>query len=313
MPRSKILAVLALYWATAALVQAASVEEARQLYQNGDELAARGVLIEILALETDETVRAQALDLVGMIAVDEGDLDLAAAVWKKLISDFPDSPEATEAKTKLSLATDLGEARAAAPEADRDGAPVEAEKTAPAPGPMPAVKPADQVASQPKEEAEPAQEAEPAEPAAPAAPKQRAPQTDLVLVAGRGKPHDGAQRAAEVIIEHLQSRGVAAESATKGVPVVEKSTMVIPALLRQVEEEGANGLLLVTSNFESVAKVVVECYTPEGTLAWKKKVSGGTGWKGRPYSASGMNETLVERVLDKLDGQVGGPCLAVSE
>jgi pyruvate/2-oxoglutarate dehydrogenase complex dihydrolipoamide acyltransferase (E2) component len=313
MPRSKTLVILALCWVAAAPSQAASVEEARRLYQNGDELAARGVLIEILALETDGVVRAQALDLVGMIAVDEGDLDLAAAVWKKLISDFPDSPEATEAKTKLSLSTDLGEARAAVPEADRAAAPVEAEKTAPVPAPMPADKVADQVASQPTEEAEPTQEAEPAEPAAPAAPKQRAPQSDLVLVAGRGKPHDGAQRAAEVIIEHLQSRGVAAESATKGVPVVEKSALVIPALLRQAEEEGASGLLLVTSNFESLAKVVVECYTPEGALAWKKKVTGGTGWQGRPYSASGMNEALVDRVLDKLDGQVGQPCLVASE
>jgi hypothetical protein len=116
-----------------------------------------------------------------------------------------------------------------------------------------------------------------------------------------------------VIIEHLQSRGVAAESATKGVPVVEKSTLVIPALLRQVETEGANSLLLITSNFESLAKVVVECYTPEGVLAWKKKVSGGTGWKGRPYSASGMNQALVDRALEKLDGQVGDPCLPVSE
>jgi len=313
MLRSKTLVILALCWAAAALSQAASVEEARRLYQKGDEVAAREVLIEILALETDGGVRAQALDLVAMIAVDKGDLDLAAAIWQKLVSDFPDSPEAAEATTKLSLTTDLSRARAAMPEDGRVAAPVEAEKAAPVPAPMPADKVADQVASQPMAEAEPASETEPAEPAAPAAPQQRAAQSDLVLVAGRGKPHDGAQKAAEVIIEHLQSRGVTAESATKGVPVVEKSTMVIPALLRQVEEEGANGLLLVTSNFESLAKVVVECYTPEGALAWKKKVTGGTGWKGRPYSASGMNEALVERVLDKLDGEVGGPCLEVSE
>lgn len=305
MPRSKIVSILALCWATAALVQAASVEEARRLYQKGEELAARDTLIEILALETDGDVRAQALDLVGMIAADRGDLELAAAVWEKLIDEYPDSPAAAEAETKLSLATDLSEARAAVSEVDKDGAPVEEAKAAPAP--MPADKSADQVASQPVEEAEPAA------PAAPAAPKQRAPQSEHVLVAGRGKPHDGAQRATEVILDHLQSRGVVAESATRGVPVVEKSTLVIPALLRQVEEEGANGLLLVTSNFDSLAKVVVECYTPEGALAWKKKVTGGTGWKGRPYSASGMNEALVKRALDKLDGQVGGPCLAVSQ
>jgi pyruvate/2-oxoglutarate dehydrogenase complex dihydrolipoamide acyltransferase (E2) component len=313
MPRSKTLVILALCWAAAALCQASSVEEARQLYQKGDELGAREVLNEILALETDEAVRAQALDLVGMIAVDKGDLDLAAAVWKKLISDFPGSPEAAAAETKLSLATDLSEVRAAVPEVDRAAAPVEADKTAPVPAPMPADKVADPVASQAMEEAEPAQEAEPAEPAAPAAPKQRAPQSDLVLVAGRGKPHDGAQRAADLVIKHLQSRGVSAESATKGVPVVEKSAQVLLALVRQLEEEGGHSLLLVTSDFESIGKVVVECYTREGDLAWKKKVTGGTGWTGRPYSAAGMNEKLVERILDKLDGQVGDSCLPATD
>ena len=75
--------------------------------------------------------------------------------------------------------------------------------------------------------------------------------------------------------------------------------------LANVTREGAT--------LESLAKVVAECFTPEGLLAWKKKVSGGTGWKGRPYSASGMNENLVDRMLGKLEGQVGDPCLPVSK
>lgn len=307
MPRFKILMILALCWVAATLSEAASVEEARALYQKGDELGAREALIEILVLETDGAVRAQALDFVAMIAVDRGDLDFAAAVWETLIRDYPGSPEAAEARTKISLATDLSEVRAEISEEQGVGAPAETERPAPVPVPTPVEEQAAPVAS------EPAEEPEPAAPAAPAAPKARGARSDIVLVAGRGKPHDGAQRAAEVIIEHLQSLGVAAESATQGVPVVDKSSMVIPALLRQAEEEGANGLLMVTSNFESVAKILVECYTPEGALAWKKKVSGGTGWKGRPYSASGMNEALVERIVGKLDGQVGGPCMAVSK
>jgi len=307
MPRSKTLVILALCWAAAALCQASSVEEARQLYQKGDELGAQEVLNEILALETDEAVRAQALDLVGMIAVDKGDLDLAAAVWEKLISDFPGSPEAEEAETKLSLARDLNETLAVVPGDERVSPPAATGTTAPAPMPTPVEEPDDQVTSQP------AKEAAPVEPATPAVPQPRAAQSDLVLVAGRGKPHDGAQRAAELVIDHLQSRGVSAESATKGVPVVEKSAQVVLALLRQLEEEGGHSLLLVTSDFESVGKVVVECYTREGDLAWKKRITGGTGWTGRPYSASGMNENLIERILDKLDGQVGDPCLPLSD
>jgi tetratricopeptide (TPR) repeat protein len=290
----------------AAIAQAASIEEARRLYQKGEQLAAQEELLEILALESDGAVRAQALDLLGMIAVDKGDLELAADVWEKLISDYPDSPQATEARTKLSLATGLNEVRAAEP-AERASAPVETERSVPASPPVAVEAPSDQVVSKP------ADEAETAEPVTPADPKPPSARSDLVLVAGRGKPHDGAQRAAVVVIEHLQSRGVATESATKGVPVVEKSALVIPALLRQLEDEAGHSLLLVTSNFTGAEKIVVECYSPEGLLVWKKKVTGGTGWKGRPYSATGMNETLIERLLEKLDGQVGGPCLPVSD
>ena len=310
MSRSKILALVAMFLALAAVAQAASVEEARQLYQRGEQAAAKDVLLEILALESEGAVRAEALDLLGMVAVDAGDLELAASVWEKLIHDYPDSPLAAEARTKLSLATDLSEAQAEVAEA----APVEAPATPKVEAPAtPDEKPVPEVAAEPAKAAPapPPAPAEAAEPAAPS-PEPRGARSSVVLVAGRGKPHDGAQRAAEVIIEYLQSQGVAAESATKGVPVVEKSSLVIPALVRQVDEEGANSLLLVSSNFESLAKVVAECYTPEGLLAWKKKVSGGTGWKGRPYSATGMNEKLVNRMLDKLEGQVGDPCLPVS-
>ena len=306
MPRFKILMILALCWVAATLSEAASVEEARGLYQKGDELGAREVLIEILVLETDGAVRAQALDLVGMIAVDRGDLDFAAAVWEKLIRDYPDSPEAAEARTKVSLATDLSQVRAENPKEQGVVAPTETERPAPAPVPTAVEEQAAPVLS------EPAEVPEPAGPAAPATTEQRAPQSDLVLVAGRGRPHAGAQRAADLVIEHLQSRGVVAETATKGVPVVEQSAQVVPALLRQLEEEGGNSVLLVTSDFEKIGKVVVECYTPEGELVWKKRVTGGTGWTGRAYSATGVNENLVERILEKLDKQIGGLCLPAS-
>ena len=306
MRRSKTLVILVFCCMAAAMVHAGSVEEARQLYRAGDELGAREALIEILALETSGVARAQALDLVAMIAVDKGDLELAAAVWEKLIREAPDSPEAVEARSKLSRVRDLSEAQAAVPEPEKPIAEVGVEPATPTAVPTPTEKPTQSVVS------ESAKEAAPAAPAAPAEPRSPSARSELVLVAGRGSPHDGAQRAAEVIIEYLQAQGVAAESATKGIPVVEKSSLVIPALLRQVDEEGANSLLLVSSNFESLAKVVAECYTPEGLLAWKKKVSGGTGWKGRPYSATGMNENLVNRMIDKLAGQVGDPCLPLA-
>lgn len=312
MSRSKTVTLLALSLTVAAMAQAGSVEEARRLYENGETAAAKDELLEILALESDGAVRAEALDLLGMVAVDAGDLELATAVWEQLISDYPDSPLAAEAKTKLSLAADLSEARAEATEVSPKDAQAQSEVESRG---APVGEPDEEVATQPVKAAPAAPPPGPAAATEEVAlvPQPQIPRSGVVLVAGRGQPHDGAQRAAEVVIEHLQSQGVAAVSATQGVPVVEDSTTVIPALLRQVEEQGANSLLMVTSNFVTLAKVVTECYTPEGTLAWKKKVTGGTGWVGRPYSATGMNENLVDRMLDKLDKQVGDPCLPVAE
>jgi hypothetical protein len=304
MSRSKTLALMLLCWAIAGTALAATLEEARRLYREGEDLAAREQLLEILALESDGMVRASALDLLAMMAVDRGDLELAAAVWEKLISDFPDSPEAEEARTKQSLATDLAELRSEQPRTATTVPGVEAPSSEPSPRPEAAPREAD--TAPPPVATEAAATLATAEPAA------RGAQSKLVLVAGRGTPHDGAQRAAEVVIGHLQSRGVSAESATKGVPVVERSDLVLPALLQHLQLQDGGSLLVVSSDFETLERIVVECYTPEGVLAWKKKVTGGTGWKGRPYSATGMNEKLVERMLDKLDEQVGGGCLPLS-
>ena len=61
MSRSKTVTLLALSLTVAAIAQAGSVEEARRLYENGETAAAKDELLEILALESDGAVRAEAL------------------------------------------------------------------------------------------------------------------------------------------------------------------------------------------------------------------------------------------------------------
>jgi len=65
-------------------------------------------------------------------------------------------------------------------------------------------------------------------------------------------------------------------------------------------------------NFVSRQKIALEVYSPDGSLLWKEKVSGGTGHTGRVYSKTGANEKLLERFFDKLAERVGGPGLPVT-
>ena len=51
----------------------------------------------------------------------------------------------------------------------------------------------------------------------------------------------------------------------------------------------------------------------ETALGKLPKVSGGTGWKGRPYSKTGVTEALFERFMEKLEPKIGGPGLPVSQ
>ncbi len=140
-------------------------------------------------------------------------------------------------------------------------------------------------------------------------PKSAAPSSGLVLVAGRGRPHDAVQEATDRMVEFLRQRGVDAASATGGIPVVRESELVLPLLLQKGQEEVAASVLLLTAEYESLQKMVLDCYTPVGAELWSLRVAGGTGWTGRERSLSGLNENLLERFLEKLGKKVGDPCL----
>jgi hypothetical protein len=302
-----ILSAVAL--AVALPVWSISLDDARRLHEEGRTAEALAAIESVLGSDAAASDKAIALDLLGTIAVDEGQLAMARQAWLRLTEEYPDYAASHDTATKLRLVSALLKAEGPA---------------APAPAPQP-VAPAEPVTSVPPS-------TEPAAPQAPATPEPTpapspepmardaapvaataAPQsTGRVLVAAKGKPHDAVRTLSDRVVAHLRERGVNAESATGGIPVVEDSKMVLPLLLQRGQTENAESVLLLAADFVSMQKVALDCYSPGGAKLWKVKVSGGTGWKGRPYSKTGITEELAQRFIEKLDGKIGGPGLPVT-
>ncbi len=282
---------------------AASLEDARQLYEGGRAEEALAAIESILGSDAADGDKAAALDLLGTIAVDKGQLPMAKHAWSRLLDEYPDYAAANDTGTKLSLVSALLKTEAPPAPSAPTAAPPAAAISPPPPTPKAA-----EVA--PTREASPTSPSATAAPAPPAAPSPDS--TGLVLVAARGKPHDAARELSDRIITFLRQRGVDAASATGGIPVVADSKMVLPLLLQKGEQETAESVLLLTADFVSMQKVALDCYTPGGAKLWKVKTSGGTGWKGRPYTKSGITEQLAARFLEKLEGKIGQPGLPVT-
>jgi hypothetical protein len=280
----------------------ATLEEARRLQEAGQTDEALSIVEELLGSQVTGDETAAALDLLGSIAVDKGYLPMAKQAWAQLVEEYPDYAVQNDVETKLRLVSALLRTATTPPaEPSSPALPVtEVPATTPAeppapvlPAPSPAPTPA--VADAEKK---------------PVAPPQQA--SGLVLIAGRGRPYDAVVETNQRIVAFLRERGVDAVSSTGDVPVVESSGMVLPFLLQKGREEKAASVLLLTADYMRVQKVISECYSPEGAELWKVKASGGTGVKGRPYSETGVTEALLERFLERLEKQIGGPGLPVT-
>lgn len=332
MLRYRFFVCLVALLASGSLARSASLEEARRLRSVGKVEAALAEIEKILDSDAVDADKAAALDLLGDIAVDGGYLSMAKQAWSRLIADYPDFVESTDAQMKLSLVTALlGADREEERESSRSEAvepratPVEEPARRPVKAPAvssPAVDEPEmktEKASVPPapvvavaEEAETQPQPEPSSiPVSSEPPIAVASGSGPVLVAVQGKPHDAAQEASDRIIEFLRERGVDAVSATGGIPVVQKSDMVLPLLLQKGQEEEATSVLLLTAEFASMQKMTLECYLSEGAELWKLKVSGGTGTTGREWSKTGINYKLVERFEQKLEPRIGGPGLPI--
>jgi len=299
---------------------AATLEQAKKLESQGRRDAALEELDQILGSDASDEEMAGALDLLGTIAVDEGDLQLAYQSWHRLVGEYPDWAKPLGAKTKLKLVTSLMDATGESPESTSGESfatlPPGEKTTTTAPA-----KSAEKVES-------PEAKTSPTEPAAavaddgvkadsgkPAESSQRPnplPSSGKVLVAFSGKPYDAAVEAGEMVIDFLRNSGVDAVSATEGIPVVRDASSLVPVMVQRARDEGAASAVLLDADFPGRQRVAAECYSPDGAELWKTKVVGGTGWTGRDYSKTGINKDLVERFIKKLSKMVGGPGLPVT-
>jgi outer membrane biosynthesis protein TonB len=297
---------------------AGSLDEARVLQEQGRTEEALAAIESLLGSDASGDEKAAGLDLLGTIAVEKDLLTMAKQAWTQLSNEYPDYAENNDIGTKLLLVSALLKSQDS-PE------PPKAEDQ-PQPTPEPAAEPTAVVAPAPTAVSAPATESEPAEAAAPAPPALPKPEPDVapapvttaaessgvVLVAAKGRPYDAIIETNTRVVAFLREQGVDAVNATGGVPVVESSEMVLPFLLHKGKDEGAGSVLLVNADYVRMQKITTECYLPAGAELWKFKVSGGTGVKGRPYSATGITEALLERYLEKLGKKVGGPGLPVT-
>ena len=95
-----------LLWGGAA--HGASLDKAKALRANGLRDEAKRELVEVMFDEAEgPTVKAEALYLLGEIAIDEKAIAAARENWEKLINTYPDSPFATTARSKLELLLQL--------------------------------------------------------------------------------------------------------------------------------------------------------------------------------------------------------------
>jgi hypothetical protein len=96
--------VIAAPWAFAE-----SVAKARLLFANKLYIDAKREAVAVVFSDATDAEKAEALNLLGEIAVDEHDYVAAVENWSELVAKFPSTPAAAEAIAKLPLAKRLAE------------------------------------------------------------------------------------------------------------------------------------------------------------------------------------------------------------
>jgi len=86
------------------VANAASLDKARALRTNGLRAEAKNELLDFLYEEgVSPEGKAEALLLLGDIALDENNVDAAHQNWTKLVADYPTAPAAETGRTKLEV------------------------------------------------------------------------------------------------------------------------------------------------------------------------------------------------------------------
>ncbi len=94
----------------ASSVNAQSLPKAQMLFDHGLAGEAQRELIDVVFSPGNPNDKAKALNLLATIAIDKNNLKAALDAWNRLIRDFPKTPEAISAKTRIPLlASALGQ------------------------------------------------------------------------------------------------------------------------------------------------------------------------------------------------------------
>lgn len=96
-----------------ALLLAASVEKAKLLHANKLLEEAKKEAIAVVFSDATDNEKAEAMNLLGAIAVDEENYEAAIRNWSELVVKFPSTTAAKEAEAKLPLVRKLAGTRAA--------------------------------------------------------------------------------------------------------------------------------------------------------------------------------------------------------
>jgi tetratricopeptide (TPR) repeat protein len=93
-------------------VWGASLEKAKVLRQNGLLSDAKKELVELaFAADSTDDVKAEALMMLGDIAVDEKKYDVARENWNKALNMYPSAPATSSAQQRLKLLDQLGQSQ----------------------------------------------------------------------------------------------------------------------------------------------------------------------------------------------------------
>jgi tetratricopeptide (TPR) repeat protein len=215
-----------------------SLERARLLYTNKLYDEAKRELVAIAVSAAPDEDKAEALNLLGDIAVEQGNYQAAVDNWTQLTDRYPTTTAANEAATKLPLARRLVAAPPASPSSTVTV----------------------QTAAVPEKPLDPGTVlVAGSAPEAPEFADQAVLEFMNVLMSKGVRVQDA----------------FAGRVATPGMSRMEAFSL--PNLLAHAREVGAASVLYVFIHFHGMENMRVECYAPDGRKLWSEKVAASLG------------------------------------
>lgn len=217
---------------------AQSLDRAKLLYTNKLYDEAKKELIAVALSDAPTEQKADALNLLGAIAVDEGNYEAAISNWTELTAKYPGTKAAAEAEAKLPLARKLAEAP-------------------PPPNATPPTIPPPPFGDEAVEEGTVLIAG-----LAPEAPEfaDQAVLEFMNLLASKG-----------VKVQNAFPGRLAAPG------MIRVEAFSLPNLLSYAKKVGAASVLYVFIHFQGMENMRVECYAPDGRKFWAEKVGASLG------------------------------------